>query len=346
MKLAVKVAWAITSALCATAFAAHAYAANAGASAPAPQTAPGAAGAAGDYPAKPITLVVPFPPGGLADLVARPLATRLGAALKQSVIVENRGGASGTIGTAHVANSAPDGYTLLFATANEIAVCPVLYQNLPYDTYQSFTPIAQVVDFPAVLVTPQSNQEDFAQLVKRARAKPGTLAFASSGAGSTNHLTAEVFRKSEGLNIINVHYKGGGPAMADVAGGHVDAMFATLPSALPLIRAGKLRALATTGATRSTVLPDVPTLLDLGVKQGDVTVWAGVLGPAGMPSDITQRLNAEIGKIVNDPEFQSFLRQNGAEPLYSTTAQFGKNVRAYRDFWEPIIKTAGISVNQ
>jgi tripartite-type tricarboxylate transporter receptor subunit TctC len=335
MKPALKLACAIASSLCTTVFAA-----SAGASTVSPQAA------SADYPAKPITLVVPFPPGGLADLVARPLATRLGAALKQTVIVENRGGASGTIGTAHVASSAPDGYTLLFATANEIAVCPVLYHNLPYDTYQSFTPIAQVVDFPAVLVTPQSNQEGFADLVKRARAKPGTLAFASSGAGSTNHLTAEVFSKSERLNIINVHYKGGGPAMADVAGGHVDAMFATLPSALPLIRAGKLRALATTGATRSSVLPEVPTLLDLGIKQGDVTVWAGVLGPAGLPVEITQRLNAEIKKIVTDPGFQAFLRQNGAEPLYSTTAQFGKNIRAYRDFWEPIIKTAGISLNQ
>lgn len=335
MKLSAKLACAMAPAFCAAAFAAAAAG-----------TADSPQGPALSYPTKPITLVVPFPPGGLADLVARPLATKLGAALKQTVIVENRGGASGTIGTGHVASAAPDGYTLLFATANEIGVCPVLYHNLTYNTYRSFTPISQVVDFPAVLVTPQSDQEDFAQLVKRARAKPGKVAFASSGAGSTNHLTAEVFRKSEGLDIINVHYKGGGPAMADVAGGHVDAMFATLPSALPLIRAGKLKALATTGAARSAVLPDVPTLLDLGVKQGDITVWAGVLAPAGLPAEIAQRLNAEIKKIVTDPEFVSFLRQNGADPLYSTPDQFARSIRAHREFWEPIIKTAGISVGQ
>lgn len=296
------------------------------------------------YPAKAITLVVPFPPGGLADLVARPLATKLSAALKQPVIIENRGGASGTIGTAHVASSAPDGYTLLLATANEIAVCPILYKNLPYTTDKSFTPIAQVVDFPAVLVTPWSRNTSFAELVKQARANPGTLSFASSGAGSTNHLTAEVFRNAEKLDITNVHYKGGGPAMADVAGGHVDAMFATLPSALPLIRAEKLQPLATTGAARSSILPNVPTLVELGVKQGNITVWAGILGPRDLPPAVTRRLSAEIEKIVTSTEYKTFLRDNGAEALFSSPEQFTRNIASYRSFWEPVIQHAKIAL--
>lgn len=296
------------------------------------------------YPDKPIKLIVPFPPGGLADAVARPLAQRLGAALGQPVIVENRGGASGTIGTGHVAASAPDGYTLLFATANEIAVCPLLYAKLPYDTFNSFTPIASVVDFPAVLVTAPGGARDLAALMSQARQRPGKVAFASSGAGSTNHLVAEVLRKAEGIDIVNVHYKGGGPAMTDVAGGHVDAMFATLPSALPLIQGGTLRALATSGPQRAKVLPDVPTLVELGVRGGDVTIWAGVLGPAGMPPAVVQRLSEEIGRITNSAEFTAFLESTGAQAHFVPPDGLRQSIRTHYDFWSRTIKEAGISL--
>lgn len=178
----------------------------------------------------------------------------------------------------------------------------------------------------------------------QARSTSMGLSFASSGVGSTNHLAAEVFRRAQNIEITNVHYKGGGPAMNDVAGGHVNAMFATLPSALPLIRADKLHALATTGATRSAVLPDVPTLLELGVAQGKITVWAGILGPNGLPPHVTKRLSEEIRKIVTSDAYRVFLKENGAEAVVSTPDEFRSNIRAYRAFWEPVIRDARISV--
>lgn len=297
------------------------------------------------WPEQAIKLVVPFPPGGLADLVARPLAEKLGTALGQPVIIENRGGASGTIGTAHVAASTPDGYTLLFATANEIAVSPILYPNLRYNAFDSFTPVASVVEFPSVLVTGAGKPATVAALVQDARTRPGRVSFASSGAGTTNHLMAELFREAEHVDILHVHYKGGGPAMADVVAGHVEAMFATLPSALGLIAGGGLQPLAVSSARRSPALPQVPTLAELGQPELAVTIWAGVLGPAGLPDDITQRLNSEIGRIVQAPEFREFLDRNGASVRFTTPAGLKESIADHHARWSRTIKTAGIALN-
>lgn len=297
------------------------------------------------WPEQAIKLVVPFPPGGLADLVARPLAEKLGAALGQPVIIENRGGASGTIGTAHVAAATPDGYTLLFATANEIAVSPILYPNLRYNPFDSFTPVASVVDFPSILVTGPGKPKTVKALVDDAVARPGRVSFASSGAGTTNHLMAELFREAEHVDILHVHYKGGGPAMADVAAGHVEAMFATLPSALGLIAGGGLQPLAVSSPQRSPALPEVPTLAELGQPELAITIWAGVLGPAGLPDAVTQRLNTEIGQIVNAPEFQKFLGSNGASARFTSPEGLKESIADHYARWSRTIKSAGIALN-
>lgn len=296
------------------------------------------------YPNKPIKLVVPFPPGGLADLIARPLAEKLSVSLGQPVVIDNRGGASGTIGTAAVVAAKPDGYTLLFTTANEVAVSPILYSNL-YDPVKSFTPVASVVDFAMVLVTGANEPGSLPDLVARAKNAPGKVTFAMSGVGTTNHLLAEMFRQSEAIAITHVAYKGGGPAMVDVAAGHVDAMFATLPSALGLIGGGKFHALAVTSAKRSPVLPNVPTIAQAGGKDLVVTTWAGVLGPAGLPPAIVALLDRKIAEIVATPEFRATLARVGAEPLYASAPQLAEFIVRDNRRWAKIIADAKIALN-
>lgn len=296
------------------------------------------------YPNKPIKLVVPFPPGGLADLIARPLAEKLSVSLGQPVVIDNRGGASGTIGSAAVVAAKPDGYTLLFTTANEVAVSPILYSNL-YDPVKSFTPVASVVDFAMVLVTGANEPGSLPDLVARAKSAPGKVTFAMAGVGTTNHLLAEMFRQSESIAITNVAYKGGGPAMVDVAAGHVDAMFATLPSALGLIGGGKFHALAVTSAKRSPVLPNVPTIAQAGGKDLVVTTWAGVLGPAGLPPAIVALLDRKIAEIVATPEFRATLNRVGAEPLYASAPQLAEFIVRDNRRWAKIIADAKIALN-
>lgn len=298
------------------------------------------------WPEKPIRLIVPFPPGGLADLVARPLAERLSEALGQPVVVENRAGVSGTLGTAYVAQSHPDGYTFLFATANEIAVSPILYRNLSYTPFDSFTPVASVVDFPSILVTAPGQPRDFESLVADVRAHPGEVSFASSGAGTTNHLMAEVFREALGLDVLHVPYKGGGPAMADVAAGHVQAMFATLPSALGLILGGRLQTVAVSSPERSPALPDVPSVSELGHPELAITIWAGVLGPAGVSDEVTHKLDQAIGRIVQSAEFQDFLVKNGATPRYANEQGLKTAIADHYARWSSTIARAKIALTQ
>ena len=228
------------------------------------------AGVAQTYPNKPVHLIIPFAPGGVADVIARPIADRLSRSLGQPVVVESRAGATGTLGAAYVAQSAPDGYTLLLGTTNEIAMSPTLYQSLPYNPKTAFAPITSVAVFPNVLVVGKDTPfRTLSDLIAAAKDKPGTLTFASSGIGSTNHLSAELFKREANVNILHVPYKGGGPALIDVSGGHVTAMFATLPSAVSLIQSGVIRALAVTGPHRSDILPDVPTVIEAGLRGGD-----------------------------------------------------------------------------
>jgi tripartite-type tricarboxylate transporter receptor subunit TctC len=297
------------------------------------------------YPDKPIHLIVPFPPGGVADLLARPVAEKISQELGQPVIVEDRGGATGTIGASYVAHAAPDGYTLLFGTTNEIAMSPSLYKALPYDPTKAFAAVTPVAEFPNVLVVgPTVSAASFGAFIELARTSARPLSFASSGEGSTNHLTAELFKSQGKVRILHVPYKGGGPALIDVTGGHVDALFATLPSAITLIKAGKLKALAVTGEKRSSALPDVPTAKEGGMPNLVVTTWNGVLAPAGTPPEIVRRLHEALIRAVADPGIRQKFTAVGAEPLTSTPENFSATIRHDFDLWSGVIKQAGIKV--
>jgi tripartite-type tricarboxylate transporter receptor subunit TctC len=299
------------------------------------------------YPNKPVHLIIPFAPGGVADVIARPIADRLSRTLGQPVVVESRAGATGTLGAAYVAQSAPDGYTLLLGTTNEIAMSPTLYQSLPYDPKTSFAPITSVAVFPNVLVVGKDTPfKTLADLIAAAKDKPGTLTFASSGIGSTNHLSAELFMREANVNLLHIPYKGGGPALIDVSGGHVTAMFATLPSAVSLIQSGVVRALAVTGSHRSNILPNVPTVIEAGLPGVVVTTWNGVLAPAGTPPELLERLHKALADAVAEPSLKAVFAAVGAETELITQQEFAARIRTDFDRWSLVIKQAGISTQQ
>ena len=298
------------------------------------------------YPTRPIDLIVPFPPGGVADIIARPIAEKLTQSLGQPLVVENRGGATGTIGAAYVAHANPDGYTLLLGTTNEIAMSPTLFKSLPYDPTTAFAPITPVAVFPNVLVVGMDVPvRTLADLVALARAQPNTLTFASAGVGSTNHLTAEIFQREANVAIQHVPYRGGGPALADVYGGHVTAIFATLPSAVALIKGGKLRALAVTGLHRSAALPDVPTSKEAGMPGLVVTTWNGVLAPAGTPPPVIGRLHEALAAAVADPALKRTFEALGAEIELTSPQEFVTRIQNDFHRWSAVVKEAGISVD-
>jgi len=297
------------------------------------------------YPVKPMRFVVPFPPGGVGDIVARPIAEKLTIALGQTVVVESRAGASGTIGAEYVANAAPDGYTFLLGTSNELAMSPSLFKRLPYDPIKSFAPVTPIVQFPNVLVVgPSVKAHSLKELIDFARENPDKITFASSGPGSTNHLTAEVFKTLTGVRVLHVPYKGGGPALTDVMGGHIDAMFATLPSAVAYIKAGKLRALAVTGEQRSIALPEVPTAIEAGVPGLIVTTWNGVVLPAGTPASIIDTLQQEIRRAANEPEVKQRYAAVGAEVLNQSPSEFAQMIARDFERWSRVIREAGVTL--
>jgi tripartite-type tricarboxylate transporter receptor subunit TctC len=300
-----------------------------------------------NYPNRPVHLIIPFAPGGVADVIARPIADRLSRTLGEPVVVESRAGATGTLGAAFVAQSAPDGYTLLLGTTNEIAMSPTLYQSLPYDPRTAFAPITSVAVFPNVLVVGKDAPfKTLADLIAAARDKPNTLTFASSGIGSTNHLNAELFKREAKIEVLHVPYRGGGPALIDVAGGHVTAMFATLPSAISLIQSGVIRALMVTGQHRSDVLPNVPTVVELGLPGVAVTTWNGVLAPAGTPPELLDRLHKALADAVAEPSLKKTFAAVGAETELITQQEFATRIRSDFDYWSLVIKQAGISAQQ
>jgi tripartite-type tricarboxylate transporter receptor subunit TctC len=301
------------------------------------------AAGAQQYPAKPIRLVVPFPPGGPADLVARPLAQRLNEALGQAVIVDNRPGATGTIGAALVAKSPADGYTLLLGTSNEIVMSPGLYEKLPYDPNRDFTPVTPVITFPNILVVnPALPVRSAKELVALIRSNPQRLNFGTSGIGSTNHLTGELFRTAVQAKVNFVAYKGGGPATTDLVAGHIEAMFATLPSAVALVNAGKLRGLMVTDAKRWNAVSAVPSAPEAGLAPVQVITWNGVLGPAALPADVLDRLHQNVVKIMATQDMKDRMAALASEATTSSPREFSETVR--RDFakWVRVIKQTGI----
>ncbi|MBI3936971.1 MAG: tripartite tricarboxylate transporter substrate binding protein [Betaproteobacteria bacterium] len=307
----------------------------------------GAAGAAQvQYPTKPIRLIVPFPPGGTTDVVARVIAQKLTENWSQQVVVDNRPGAGGIIGTELAAKAPADGYTLLLGSITTHAVNPSLYKKLPFDPLRDFAPVSLAVSTPQVLVVhPSVAAKSVKELIALAKAKPGQLNYASAGTGTSPHLTFELFKSMAGVNLVHVPYKGTGPAITDLIGGQVQTMITGVVALYPHIKAGKLRALGATSAKRVAALPDVPTIAESGVPGFDVASWFGVFAPAGTPKPVVTRLNAEIVKILAVPELRRKLAAQGADPATNTPEQFAAYVKSELARWGKVVQATGARVD-
>jgi len=298
------------------------------------------------YPSKPIRLVVPFPPGGATDILAREVAKHLTDAWGQSVVVDNRPGAGGNIGSELVAKAAPDGYTLEMGTVGTHAINASLYSKMPYDHIKDFVPVILVAGVPNVLeVNPSLPVNSVQELIAYAKANPNKLNFASSGAGTSIHLSGELFKVMAGVQMTHVPYKGSAPALADLIGGQVQLMFDNLPPSLPQIKAGKLRALAVTSAARAPALPDVPTVAEAGLPGFEASSWFGLLAPAGTPPAIVTKLNAEIAKWLTSPEAKEKLASVGANIAGGTPEDFARHIQAETAKWAKVVKESGAKVD-
>ena len=297
--------------------------------------------AAQDYPSRPIRLIIPFPPGGSNDVVGRVFATRLSDRLGRQVVVDNRSGAGGVVGTEVVANAPPDGYTLLVISLAH-AVNPWLYK-LSYDPIKAFAPIGIMASGTNVLVVhPDLPIHSVKELVAAATAKPGDLQYASAGIGSFQHLGGELFKLMAGVDILHVPFKGGGPAMVDIVGGHTKVMFSSMVQTVPQIKAGKLRALGTGGLERSPVLPDVPTITEAGVAGYEAVNWWGIVAPAGTSQAIIDKVNGEVEAVQKSPEVQKQFASEGAAPVPMKPADFGSFMVSEMNKWEKVVKQGGI----
>lgn len=298
------------------------------------------------FPKQPVTLVVPFPAGGPTDAMARVLALKLGERLGQQVVVENRGGAGGSIGAEFVARAPADGYTLLFGTTGIMAFNPSLYSKLRYDPLKDFAPISlMAITMNVLVVNPQMPARNLSELVKLAKAKPGEITYGSAGNGSTNHISGELLRTTADIQISHVPYKGSAPALVDLLGGRITMMFDTIAQQKQNIAAGKLRPLVVTGPRRSPLLPEVPTAQEAGLKDFDVRVWFGVLAPAGTPAPVIERLNREVVAVMSTDEMKERMKVDGAEAHPTTPSEFGAMIRQDLAKWTPVVKASGITLN-
>ena len=303
------------------------------------------------WPNKPVRIVVPFAPGGTTDILARALAPELGKAFGQTFIVDNKPGAGGNIGADTVAKSAPDGYTLLMGTVGTHAINAALYPKMPFDPVRDFAPITLVAGVPNVLVMNPAKAEAYkinsvADLIRYARANPGKLNMASSGNGTSIHLSGELFKSMTGTYMLHFPYRGSGPALLDLIGGTMDLMFDNLPSALPQIRAGKLKALAVTTATRSAAVPELPTIAEAGPLKGfEASSWFGLLAPAGTPADIVSRIQQETTRALQSAALKERLLSQGAIPGGQTPAEFTKFIAAETTKWAQVVKASGAKVD-
>jgi len=302
-----------------------------------------AAGAhAQTYPAKLIRWIVPFPPGGSTDLLARVVGQKLTESWGQTVVVENRGGAGGTVGAAEAAKATPDGYTL-FMGAIHHTIATSAYPKLPYDFQRDFAPITVVAIVPNVLVVnPSIPAKTVPELIAHAKANPGKLTYGSAGMGTAHHLIGEVFNSRAGVDILHVPYKGSAPAIADLIGGQVSIMYDTVASCLPHVKAGKIRALAVATAKRSSALPDVPTIAEAALPGFEVTTWFGALAPAKTPKELIAKLNAEIVKILAMPDVRKRLLDAGAEPVGNTPEQMAAQIKRETEEYAKVVKQAKI----
>jgi tripartite-type tricarboxylate transporter receptor subunit TctC len=304
-----------------------------------------ATGHAQTYPSRQITLIIPFAPGGSNDMVGRAIGKKLAEAWGQPVVVENRGGGGTMIGTAAVATAAPDGYTLLLVSPT-FTINPAIKKSMPFDTVRDFTPVAFIARAPLLVTTStklpvQSARELFAL----AKSKPGQITYASAGLGSINQISTELIAFTAGVKLMHVPYKGGGPALNDLVGGHVDMFVSSIPQALQLVRGGQIKTLAVTSTKRTALLPDVPTLAESGESGVDLGTWWGIVGPAGMPTNIINTLNKEIAKILASPELGIFFTNEGAEAETMTPQQFGDMMRSETARWTKVAHEANISID-
>ena len=298
------------------------------------------------YPSKPLRLVVPFAPGGSTDIFARLIAERLAAPLGQPVVVENRSGAAGNIGAEAVARAAPDGYTLLMATTGVMAINNAMYRNMTYDAAKDFEPVVFVASITNVLIVPpELPAASVAELIALAKREPGKLSFASSGAGSSTHMSAELFKSLSGTDILHIPYKGSGQALPDLMSGRVSMMFENMPGAVSHIKAGKVRALAVTGLRRSPAMPELPTIAESGVAGYESLSWSGIAVPAGTPRAVAERLNRDINAILASAEMRQKLAEQGADAIGGPPEAFAEHVRAEREKWSRLIRANGIVVN-
>lgn len=305
----------------------------------------GSAAAQTSYPNKPIRFVVPYPPGGFTDILARIVGQKLTESWAQPVMIENRGGGGSTIGTDIVAKAPPDGYTILMV-APDLAINPGLYLKLPYDTVKDFAPVTLVAWGPMVLVVhPSLSAHSVKELIALAKSEPHPLNYASGGNGTGGHLAMELFKTMAGVNMVHVPYKGIGPASNDLLGGQVSLMFLQMAVARPLILAGKLRALAVAGGQRSQAMPELPTVAEAGLPGFDVNPWFGIITRAETPKDIVAKLSTEIGKIMRLPEVKERLSSQGGEPVTDTPEEFATFIKAEIVKWTKVIKESGARVD-
>ena len=298
------------------------------------------------YPVKPLRIVVPFAPGGSTDIFARLVAEKLSASLAQPVVVENRAGASGNIGGEAVAKAAPDGYTVLMATTGVMAINHALFRGLPYDAAKDLEPVVFIASITNVLAVPLDlPAKSVAELVALAKKEPGKLTFASSGAGSSTHLSAELLKSMAEIDVLHVPFKGSGQALIDVVAGRVSMIIDNMPSALPHIKGGKLRALGVTGSKRSGALPEVPTIAEAGVAGYESLSWSGFAAPAGTPREVVQRLNRETALILLAPEMRQKLAEQGADAVGGSPESFAEHARREREKWARLVRERGIAVN-
>ncbi len=305
---------------------------------------PRIAHAADAWPVKPIQLLIPYPPGGSADLLARPLSAKLQERLGQPIVLDYRPGAGGTIASQTLARSKPDGYTLIMVLAAH-AINPSLYPKLPYDTRKDFAPVSLVANLPLILASSQSLQaRNVAELIAQARATPGKITFGSAGNGNTGHLAGELFDSMTGVKMTHVPYKGSAQVVNAMLAGDIQLTFDSISTSMPQIRAGKMRALAVTSAKRAAMAPDVPTLAEAGVPGFDINGWYAILAPAGTPRDVVDKLSSEIAAVLAQPDLRAQIAANGYEPVGSTPSALGAHIEAELVRWNKVVTGAGVKL--
>ena len=299
-------------------------------------------GAAQWFPSKPIRWIVPFPPGGAADIISRAIGRKLSEAWGQQIVIDNRPGAGGNVGTEIAARAAPDGHTVIVVPAT-FTTSPSLYRNLPFDPVKDFTPVTLISSSPLILVVhPSLPVTSVKQLITLARARPGQINYASSGVGASAHLAAELLKAMAGVDVVHVPYKGQPPAMIDLVSGQVQMMFPNLPVVLPHVKAGKLRPLAVTTTKRAALMPEIPTMVESGLPGFEVTQWTGLVVPAGVPKPVITALHGKVVRVLGQPDVRRTLSNQGFEPVGNTPEQFSTYIRAEMEKWGKVIKEAGI----